>query len=248
MSTLRNTVQQTTARRIANRFLSAGLAVAALTLAACQDGAAPASPESSLKPSGPRLTLATTAVTTAVLYPTVDNLYVSAEGHRIYIPANSVCQVGVSGYGPGTWDLPCQTATSPIVFTITSTTDEAGRPKITVQPDVRFSPSKTVTASFVDQAAANAFNALIQYCPTLSVTCVDESVSDPSLRTYTDKATGRVSRRLKHFSGYTVVFGSDGGDGEWMQDRSSLAARASGYITTTGLDGGSATSELMGRN
>jgi hypothetical protein len=144
---------------------------------------------------------------------------------------------GISGYGPGTWDRACTTATSPIVFTITSTIED-GRPKITVRPDVRFSPSKTVTASFADPVAAKAYGALINYCPTLGLPCIDESLTDPSLKTYTDPATGRVSRRLKHFSGYTVVFGADGGESEWGQDRASLAARASGYITTTGFDDG----------
>ena len=238
--------------RIRKSLPLAAAALAVFALAACQDGSsAPASPDTALRPSGPRLTLATTSVTTAVLYPTVDNLYVSAEGHRIDIPANSVCVPGVSGYGPGTWDLPCQTATAPIVFTITSTTDANGRPRLTVQPDVRFSPSKTVTASFADSAGAAAFSALIQYCPTAGITCVDESVTDPSLTTYTDKATGRVSRRLKHFSGYTVVFGGDcdnpegctmpdregaldgdrGGDAE---DAGEPSAERSGYSTTTG--------------
>jgi hypothetical protein len=232
--------------------------LAAFALTACQDGSsAPAAPQSALAPSGPRLTLATTAVTTAVLYPTIDNVYVSSEGHRLYIPANSICVPGTSGYGPGTWDLPCQTATSPIVFTITSTTDANGRPKVSVVPDVRFSPSKTVTASFADAVAANAFAALIKYCPTLGA-CVDESLTDPSLKTYKDPATGRVSRRLKHFSGYTVVFGVDGcqdpngcwvdegggalGDresGEVTPDAGQKTADRSGYITTTGRSLGS---------
>jgi hypothetical protein len=245
--------------RIQKTLPLVAVALAAFAITACQDGrSAPAAPESSLRPSGPRLTLATTAVTTAVLYPTVDNVYVSPEGHRLSIPANSVCVPGTSGYGPGTWDLPCQTATAPIVFTITSTTDANGRPRITVQPDVRFSPSKVVTASFVDQTAANAFAALIRYCPTVG-TCIDESKTDPSLKTYQDPATGRVYRRLKHFSGYTVVFGVDGcdnPDGCWIDDGSGggplgdreagdatpdagQQAERSGYITTTGRSLGS---------
>jgi hypothetical protein len=185
------------------------LAIAAFAITACQDGASsPAAPESSLRPSGPRLTLATSAVTTAWLYPTYDNVYVSPEGHRITIPANSICNPLTSGYGPSTWNLPCATATAPILFTIASTTDANGHPRITVLPDVRFSPSKTVTASFVDAVAAAKFNSFIAYCPTLGG-CVDESPTDASLKTVTDPTTGRVSRRLKHFSGYTVIVGAD---------------------------------------
>ena len=237
MSPLRNRVAPTTRRPIVTRALRAGVAFAALALAACSDAtSAPAAPETSLRPEGPRLTVATTSVTTAVLYPTYDNVYISAEGHRITIPANSICKVGVSGYGTGTWDKPCATATAPIVFTIKSTTDRAGRPRIDIEPDVRFSPGKTVTASFVDAAAAAKFNSLIAYCHGLNGACVDEAKHDPSLQTYTDRATGRVTRRLKHFSGYTVIVGFDGESDRF--DRAALAARAAGYITTTGIDGG----------
>jgi hypothetical protein len=247
MSSLRNRVAPTTSRPTATRALRAGIALAAVTLAACSEStSAPAAPETSLRPEGPRLTVATTSVMTATLYPTYDNVYVSAEGHRITIPANSICKVGVSGYGPTFWDKACATATAPIVFTIKSTVDASGRPRIDIHPDVRFSPSKTVTASFVDAAAAAQFNALIAYCPALGG-CVDEAKTDPSLRTYTDKLTGRVSRRLKHFSGYTVIVGFDGESSERF-DRAAAAARASGYITTTGIDGdGESTAELPNR-
>ena len=80
------------------------LGLAALTLTACQDsstapGARPASEEAAaqLAPQGPRLTIATSSVTTAVLNPTVDNVYVSAEGHRLTIPAYSICNIATSG-------------------------------------------------------------------------------------------------------------------------------------------------------
>jgi hypothetical protein len=235
MSTFRNNAPTTAPRTTASRLLRSGLALAAVALAACQDGAsAPAAPGSALRAEGPRLTLATSSVTTTWLNPTVDNVYVSAEGHRLYIPANSICRVGASGYGPTTWDLPCATATSAIALTITSSTDASGHPRIDVKPDVRFSPSKTATVSFVDAVAAAKHNSFIGYCPSFGA-CIDESLADGSLRTTVDPVTKRVARRIKHFSGYTVIVGVDG---EWMQDRAALSARASGYITTTGLDGG----------
>ena len=235
--------------RIQKTLPLAALAVAAFAITACQDGAStPASPESSLRPQGPRLTLATTQVTTAVIYPTIDNVYVSSEGHRLSIPAYSICNPGTAGYGPQTWNLPCTPATAPIALTITSTVDASGNPRITVKPDIRFSPSKTVTASFVDQAAANAFNSFIAYCPTVGG-CYDESKTDASLKTYTDPATGRVYRRIKHFSGYTVIIGADCEDPTSCEsqpglDRAAFAARASGYITTTGIDAGEPLSGL----
>ena len=219
-------------------------AIAAVALAACSDTtSAPAAPESALRPEGPRLTIATASVTTAILYPTYDNVYVSAEGHRLTIPANSICNPATSGYGPSKWDLPCQTATAPILFTITTTLDPKGRPHITVLPDVRFSPSKSVIASVNDAAAANAFSALINSCPSVGLGCIDESKQDASLKTYVDKATGRVSRRVKHFSGYTVIVGFGGDEGSERFDRAAAASRAAGYITTTRIDGDAALPE-----
>ena len=228
------------------------LALATITLAACSDtGSAPAAPETSLRPAGPRMTLATTTVTTAVLYPQYDNVYVSIEGPRMYIPANSICQLGTSGYGPSTWDLPCTPATNPIVFTIKSTVDASGKARIDVMPDVRFSPSKTVLVDFANAQAATSFSALINYCPTGALACIDESKTDASLKTYTNPSTGRVYRRIKHFSGYHVVFGNDCGEnsfgceneGGWDREFGSDASdeptadrsgSRSGYITTTG--------------
>src|SRR3712207_5128855 len=90
------------------------LSVATLTLAACQDSSTAPGVEQPRPLRGPRMTLATSSVTTAVLYPTYDNVYVSAEGHRLVIPAYSVCNPATSGYGPAYWDRPCAPATTPI--------------------------------------------------------------------------------------------------------------------------------------
>jgi len=82
--------------------------------------------------------------------------------------------------------------------------------------------------------AALDATANIAWCPTGGAACVVESAADPSLAPTRDGAAGQISRRVKHFSGYNVVFGFDGGS-EMMFDR---AASRAGYITTTGLDGG----------
>ena len=201
---------------ISRTSLSAVLGFAALALGACQDNpTAPtrahtadvAAAPSLETPAGARLTLATSSVTVAVLNPTVDNVYVSAEGHRLVIPAYSICNILTSGYGPSTWNSPCSPQLLPITFTITSKVDADGRPRVDVFPDVRMSPSKIVYAQFRDAAAANAAVPLIKYCPTLGADCIDESLTDASLKTYTSPTTGYVYRRIKHFSGYNVTFG-----------------------------------------
>lgn len=195
---------------------AAFVGIAAVALGACQDNpTAPVRAEAIdvaaapvlETPTGARLTLATSAITVATINPTVDNVYVSSEGHRLVIPAYSICNVATSGYGPSTWNNACSPQILPLTFTITTKLGHDGRPRVDVFPDVRFSPSKTVYVQFRDASAANAASALINYCPTLGAECIDESKTDPSLRTYTSPTTGTVYRRIKHFSGYNVTFG-----------------------------------------
>jgi hypothetical protein len=221
------------------------LAVAAtLALAACSDSvSSPSAPSSALRPSGPHLILGTTSVMSFWVNPTIDNIYQSVEGHRVVIPANAICQVGTSGYGKGTWDNACTTATAPILFTITTTTNAQGLSNLTVQPDVRFSPAKQVMAFFKDSAASRTAGSVIQYCHAFNgvMGCVDEGKDDASMATYRDPSLGYIYRRLKHFSGYNVIFGVGGdgnGSGGGMNIAKPMSISAfSGYITTVGLDG-----------
>ena len=67
--------------------------------------------------------------------------------------------------------------------------------------------------TFGDQAASQDAFYNILYCASTSANykrCIDESKTDPSVATLRDPLTGRVYRRVKHFSGYTV--GADGCD------------------------------------
>jgi hypothetical protein len=222
--------------RIRRHLSVAAIAAVALTLTACQDSAVEPS-SSALKPSGARFTIATTSVTTATLYPQYENVYVSVEGHRIVIPAYSICQLGVSGYGPGYWNAPCAPQTAPITFVITTSTNTDGSSRVTVSPDVRFAPGKTVTAYIKDAKAAITPGSVIMYCGLLS--CTNEGKTDADMLTYRDPSQGIVYRRLKHFSGYNVVFGIDG-DGSGSSENMVKALKPnflSGYITTVGLDG-----------
>lgn len=228
----------------------AALASAILILGAvaCSDSVAdPASPASatSLKAAGPHFTYATTSVTTTTLYPQYDNVYVSAEGHRIVIPAYSICNPATSGYGPSLWDAPCSPATTPIAFTITTSVNEKGLSRVTVSPDVRFVPTKTVMAYLKDATGAQTPGAVIAYCNLLG--CSDEGKTDPAMATYRDAAQGYVYRRLKHFSGYNVVFGfaCDPATDPNCVDGGTVTSKAapmpfgnfSGYITTIGHAG-----------
>jgi hypothetical protein len=98
-------------------------------------------------------------------------------------------------------------------MTITSKAWKTSTGHIVVQfsPDLRFSPNSVNTLwLWKSDATTQAQN--IVWCPTGSTTCVDEAKNDPSVAT-TLLSSGFLTRRIKHFSGYQVTWGLDGGDG-----------------------------------
>lgn len=130
----------------------------------------------------------------------------------VYFPANSICESG-SGYGPEYWDAPCATITAPITVTAV-TRIENGRTQVDFGRDLRFAPATSPTRwvwlymrapSLAGTTDLEAFK--IFYVATPGGALVDESIADPTLRTYVDTRTGTSLRRVKHFSGYVVVSG-----------------------------------------
>jgi hypothetical protein len=217
----------------------ASLAIAAVSLAACQDSA-PASIAGTAS-SGPSLATTTmvgdTTFTSFRVDPNDNRMIVIVGTHKLDIPPGSICEPATSGYGPTLWDAPCTPAAGGVDFSAKTWTDAAGHPRIEISPDVRFVPGKVVTMYMKDKAASLDSTSNIGWCATGAATCVSESANDPSLAPTRDGNGGFVSRRVKHFSGYTVVFGTDcGSESETceMQDREASFDRASGYITTTG--------------
>src|SRR5262249_10160080 len=69
-----------------------------------------------------------------------------------------------------------------------------------------------------DREAALDLSMHILYCATTTTPCVNEALTDPTLVTNHDPVTGKVWRRIKHFSGYNVAAG------DHMIDSSSLSA------------------------
>jgi hypothetical protein len=130
------------------------------------------------------------------------------DGHELKMDSASVCNPATSGYGPGLWDQPCAPATSPITFTVTSWRDANGRAQVTFSPDVRFVPGTTETL-YLNDTPGKGKKATVLWCSPLAGGCVDEGAADKDLRSWV--AGGRVARRMKHFSGYNVVFGLDDG-------------------------------------
>ncbi len=162
-----------------------------------------------------------TLVSTLVLQP--DGAWVAAAlggGHTITFPAGaaSVCDPRTSSYGAGTWDAPCAPSRDSVVITALTWLDH-GVPRVEFSPALRFVPTPGATPGAGVQLALKNPHAKftgtanrIDYCPALAPAagpapakgCVDESAADPSVATVTTP-NGFWQRRVKHFSGYTVV-------------------------------------------
>jgi hypothetical protein len=164
---------------------------------------------------GPHRTLfglASDTIRTSFTYVPALGATLWAGPHRLVVPAYGVCDPATSGYGPGTWDRACAALTTTTTFTVKAWTDADGHPRLRVSPDVRFVPTKVVTLSFYDRAAAEDPNAAFVWCPGTGGACVDESRADASLRLQRDLSRTYVYGRIKHFSGYNVVVDRSGDD------------------------------------
>jgi hypothetical protein len=87
----------------------------------------------------------------------------------------SVCEPATSGYGPGTWDAPCQGAARPVRVVAKVWINAEGRVATEFQPALRFTPGlpKPVQLVLKDRAAAGT---RVDYCTAAG--CVDESETD----------------------------------------------------------------------
>jgi hypothetical protein len=183
--------------------------------------------------------------------PWRNTYYDLGSGNSITFPAGSVCDPNKSSYGAGEWDKPCIALTRPLTITVLAWQDRYGHPRVDFSPHVRFVPSSDsrqwVKITFSDLQASLDFTFNILYCPTTSSSCKDESKTDPTLVTYRDPITHKLTRRIKHFSGYNVAAGDDGSDTSsywsalpsgmtpWMPTGASTATfSASGYILASG--------------
>lgn len=139
----------------------------------------------------------------------------------LHVPANAICDPATSGYGDEFWDKPCMPLASSI--TLHATYGFYGHHIYAdFSPALRFVPSSDpsrwvtfgtslyapILTTFSSYFAANpsALKYLgILYNPTVGQVVND--VSDPTLDTHFDLHTGRIFRRVKHFSGYNIATG-----------------------------------------
>ena len=144
-------------------------------------------------------------VYTYTIDPNVANT-LSFGASRLSLPEHAVCNLATTSYGPAFWDQSCQSESGPVTITAVVRNALSNNPSVEFAPAMRFAPDRNVQLFLqVDNAATLSAMSRLLYCGPFSTLCVDESVNDASLRTTIDAANNTVSRRVKHFSGYTVA-------------------------------------------
>ncbi|HEU4996312.1 MAG TPA: hypothetical protein VFT29_15955 [Gemmatimonadaceae bacterium] len=207
------------------RYVPILIAGALLLAAACSDSVAP-TPNAS-RSANPTLTaFGGTALARVNGEPRTVKLVLRAKGGRVRVggfvldyPAGAVCDPATSSYGPDFWTQPCETLRSDITVSATVWSDE-GRTQIDISPDIRFDPGKVVTLSAhlkelkgerVTTELEERF--AIWYSTRVGddYVLIDETAQFPELATAFETkkgvATGWVTRRIYHFSGYYVRSG-----------------------------------------
>ena len=203
---------------IRQQVLGRGLAVALIAAASACGGESATSPGGG---TGPPVELRKggwsdkkgqkdTYTTTFVVHPNKDTKLTINGGHMVFISAGAICELATSGYGPGTWETPCEPQKQSVTVTAYSWTDANDHPRVQFSPDMRFTPDDAKPAWLVmyDKTAAKDSTFKIMYCPTLEDVCIDESLADPEVVTRADKKNQFLYRRVKHFSGYNVTTGT----------------------------------------
>jgi hypothetical protein len=202
--------------RLPARFLLTGAAV--LAVASC-------SSDGSIAPAGAPAVSGSPVLRALAVAQSVD-FTIPAQGGTINIldaytlsfPANSVCDPNASdtqaGYASKSWDAPCTVSSGDIQVRATLKWSN-GVLYADFQPALRFVPSKVVTLSTTVLAPLVRYynNAGIRqgwsigYTPGIDALGTSDALTDPTLRTVISAASGTLSRRVKHFSGYFIITG-----------------------------------------
>lgn len=191
----------------------------AAAASACHEAAAPVASEPAVEHVLAGVSYSATAGATfsfvVPVDPTRDNVYTDGTT-TVRIPAGAICDPATSSYGPGTWDSPCTPAASLLRIPVTVRVLSPGRAVLHFGLDMRFVPTNdparqvtmTVNAPAVKTTSENLRRFAIFWLPSGSDKVVDEAATDGSVVTVIDRTSGKLTRRLKHFSGYVI---RDGG-------------------------------------
>lgn len=158
--------------------------------------------------------------------------------YTLTFPEGAVCDPNAedtqTGYANQDWDAPCTVATGDVAVRATLKYSN-GRLYADFQPALRFAPDKRVTiATSVLAGEVMAQNDAgvkegwtILYTSGIDQPGTVDALEDPSLRTVVVGSTGKIFRRIKHFSGYFQAIGDgyvpcDPADGSpeciWVDD------------------------------
>jgi hypothetical protein len=124
-------------------------------------------------------------------------------------PAGAVCDPDKSLYGPGEWKNDCVVLTKSIRVQA-KFSEKNGRTMVDFSPNMRFAPDKAIMLSARVRELRGQF--LSAELKALYAINLDQGSDDPTLATIFEvrpngKATGHISRRVYHFSGYYVRSG-----------------------------------------
>ena len=133
--------------------------------------------------------------------------------HAIEFPRRSICDPGKSGYGADVWDAPCEPVKG-VVHVHAEIHEEEGWHWVEFTPHLRFVPT-TDPDNYVrlfmrtDAAQSPEAEALLRilWSPNAGVAGIDESIDDPTQKTYIDPSKEFAYRRIKHFSIFEVMRG-----------------------------------------
>ena len=152
------------------------------------------------------------------------NLVIPAAGGEINVfgvytlsfPANAVCDPNAEdtkvGYANEAWDAECTPAAGDVAIRATAKWSN-GRLYVDFQPSLRFVPTARVMLSTEIFAPVIKFlddNNVTSGIPIFFSTGIDaapiaDALSDRSVRTEVEGATGKIQRRIKHFTGYVAL-------------------------------------------
>lgn len=192
------------------------VALVAVTAACADNSVAPMADQAEVLPGGaplPRIIVDEMAddASFANFTVTPSGGYFRMGKHGIVFPRNVICNPATSSYGREFWDAKCDVLRTPIRIRAELRVQD-GREWIDFSPALRFKPSRKpfewVWIYMRTPAARDGDNSLnILWSPAIGIPGIDESLEDPSVRTYVSPWTGYAYRRIKHFSGYNVTSG-----------------------------------------
>jgi len=209
--------------RVSLKTLAAAAAIVAA--AACSDSSVAPNADASLRAAdrAPTLDLITPGINLGSDFVLTSNggTFGVAGMYTVNFPQDAVCDPSLTDYSAAEWDAPCQTLADGqsinVHATVKMTTSGVA---VDFQPELQFSPSTTVTI-WTDQYAATigrnrayytanptALGPLaMSYSTSLGGSRIADYTADSSVITHVNLITGRVWRRIKHFSGYNIFTG-----------------------------------------